>query len=120
LDLLDRIAARFFCATLWYVPMDRSPADNTSLLVLGQRLMHPWPFLGLFLLVLVGIRARLHSATWIVIGIYLLYLAPYIVTSYYGRYAYPLLAGKVLLIVWALDSFVNLRTRMSEPAVVSQ
>ena len=105
LDLLDRIAARFLCATLWYVPIDRSPADTTSWLLLVQRLMHPWPFLALFLLVLVGIRNRLHPVMWTVIAIYWLYLAPYIVTSYYERYAFPLLAAKVLVVVWAFDRF---------------
>jgi hypothetical protein len=117
LDLLDRIAARFFGATLWYVPMDRSPADNSSWFVWAQRLTHPWPFLGLFLLVLVGIFDRLHLVTWTVMAIYLLYLAPYICTSYYGRYAFPLLAAKVLLVVWTFDwvcclPFLLLRNRI--------
>src|SRR5262245_3044085 len=83
LDLLDRIAARFLCATLWYVPIDRAPGDNAPWWLLVQRLAHPWPFLALFLLVLVGIRNRLHPVTWTVIAIYWLYLVPYIVTSYY-------------------------------------
>src|SRR5262249_40449179 len=55
-DLLDRIAARFLCATLWYVPIDRSPADDSSWWMLMQRLAHPWPFVALFILVLVGFR----------------------------------------------------------------
>jgi hypothetical protein len=102
-DLLDRIAARFMGATLWYVPMDRSPAESRSWLTWGQRLTHPLPFLSLFGLVLIGVRARLPGVVWTAIAIYLLYLTPYICTSYYGRYAFPLLAPKVLLIVWACD-----------------
>jgi hypothetical protein len=107
-DLLDRVAARFLGATLWYVPMDRWPGDTTSWWLWGQRVAHPWPFLALFFLVLVGIPERLHPATWLVIALYVLYLAPYVCTSYYERYAFPLLAAKVLLVVWALDRLVGL------------
>src|SRR5262249_47276882 len=95
LDLLDRIAARFLGATLWYVPMDRSPAENRSWMTWGQRLTHPLPFLSLLGLVLIGVRDRPHPVVWTAIAIYLLYLTPYICTSYYGRYAFPLLAVKV-------------------------
>jgi hypothetical protein len=107
LDLLDRVAGRFLAATLWYVPMDRSAADSTSWSVWVQRLTHPWPFVGLFLLVLVGIRDRLDPTTWMVIGLYLIYFTPYICTTYYGRYTFPLLAAKVLLVVWAFDRLVS-------------
>jgi hypothetical protein len=107
-ELLDRIAARFLGATLWYVPMDRSPADHTSWWVWVQRLTHPWPFLALILLVVVGIREPLPRETWLMIALYLLYLTPYIATSYYERYAFPLLAAKVLLVVWACDGLLSL------------
>jgi hypothetical protein len=38
-----------------------------------------------------------------VIGVYVLYLLPYIGVSYYERYAVPLLGVKVLLVVWGAD-----------------
>ena len=38
---------------------------------------------------------------WVVLGIYIVYLLPYIGISYYNRYAMPLVGVKVLLIVWA-------------------
>src|SRR5262249_16129771 len=113
LDLLDRIAARSLGATLWYVPMDRSAADSTSWSVWLQRLLHPWPVVGLFFLVLVSILARLHRMMWIVIAIYLVYLTLYICTSYYARYAFPLLAAKVLLVVWAFDRLLPGPTPLS-------
>jgi hypothetical protein len=116
-DLLYRIGARFVGATLWYVPIDRSPAENTSWLTWGQRLTHPLPFLGLCGLVLSGIRARLHPMVWTAIAIYLLYLIPYISTSYYSRYAFPLLGVKVLLVVWACDWLVGLRSGTQEREV---
>jgi hypothetical protein len=103
LDFLDRVAARFLGATLWYAPMDRSPAESASWWMLLQRVLHPLPFLALFLLVLVGLLDRLPSALWLAIALYGLYLAPYICTSYYERYAFPLLSAKVLFLVWVLD-----------------
>jgi hypothetical protein len=36
-------------------------------------------------------------------GAYVFYLCPYIAVSYYERYAVPLLAVKVLLVIWATD-----------------
>jgi hypothetical protein len=43
----------------------------------------------------------LSRAEWVVAGIYILYLSPYIVISYYDRYALPLLGIKTLLILFA-------------------
>jgi hypothetical protein len=114
LELLDRIAARFQGATLWYVPMDRSPVQNPSWMMWGQRLTHPLPFLGLLGLVVLGVRDPLHPAVWTAIAIYWLYLIPYICTSYYDRYAFPLLAVKVLFVVWAFDRLVGLTARTPE------
>jgi hypothetical protein len=34
-------------------------------------------------------------------------LLPYVAISYYERYAVPLLAVKVLLVLWAVDSLWN-------------
>ena len=119
LDFLDRIAERFLGATLWYAPVDRSPGDNAPWWLRVQRLAHPWPFVGLVLLVLVEARERLQPTTWSAIAVYLLYLTPYICCSYYERYAFPLLAAKVLLMVWALDRLIRLGIRMREPACVS-
>jgi hypothetical protein len=42
-----------------------------------------------------------------VIGVYLLYLLPYIAVSYYERYAVPLLGAKVLLVTWAADRLAS-------------
>jgi hypothetical protein len=108
LDLLDRIAARFLSATLWYVPIDRSPAEDVSWLARVHRLTHPLPFHSLFCLVLIGILDRLPPVMWTAIAIYCLYLTPYICMSYYARYAFPLLGVKTLLVVWVLDRLVRL------------
>jgi hypothetical protein len=45
-----------------------------------------------------------------VLGLYALYLLPYIVVSYYERYAMPLLGVKVLLVLWAVDRLISWRS----------
>jgi hypothetical protein len=36
-----------------------------------------------------------------------LYLLPYVAVSYYERYAFPLLAAKVLLVIWGVDRLLT-------------
>lgn len=117
LDYLDRVAERFLGATLWYVPFWDAEARRTWS-VWCSRLTHPLPFLGLVILLLLGVRERLHPAQWIVIGVYLLYLLPYIGLSYYDRYGVPLLGAKVLLLLWAADRLLSLPWR--QPALSSR
>ena len=71
-----------------------------------QRLAHPLPFLSLLVLVFVGAIRGLTGIEWTTIAVYLLYLIPYVVVSYYPRYGFPLLAAKVFLLIWAFDSVV--------------
>jgi hypothetical protein len=102
LDYLDRVACRFLGATLWYEPFDRGAGTGRPWLLWLSRFLHPLPFLGLLLLVGTALWDRLTRAQWAVIGVYLLYLLPYIAVSYYERYGTPLLGVKVLLVLWAL------------------
>jgi hypothetical protein len=95
-----RIVERFLAATLWYVPFQEPGRPWTLLL---KRMTHAMPFLALVLLVLSSIGKPLRPAQWTVIGVYALYLLPYILISYYERYALPLLGIKVLLVVWFAD-----------------
>ena len=57
---------------------------------------------------------RSSSAQWTVVTIYLLYLLPYVVISYDERYAMPLVAVKVLLVVWAVDRLLALASRAED------
>ena len=36
-------------------------------------------------------------------GVYLVYLLPYVLISYYERYKFPLVATEVMLVVWAIE-----------------
>jgi hypothetical protein len=107
---LDRVAARCVGATLWYVPFDPSQETRHPWSLWCSRLTHPLPFLALAILVLTALSGSpLRRAEWVVIGVYLLYLLPYVVVSYYERYAFPLVGVKVLLVVFAADRFRLLR-----------
>jgi hypothetical protein len=108
LDYLDRVACRFLGATVWYVPVNRpQEARHPWGLWLG-RLTHPLPLLGLLVLAGTAGWQRLYPAQWMVLGIYVVYLLPYIGASYYDRYAAPLLGVKVLLVLWAADRLLSL------------
>lgn len=107
-EFLKRVGDRFLGATLWYVPFDAKEAEWPWILW-PNRLVHPLPFIALLVILVTARRSAgggLHGAKWLAIGIYVLYLGPYIVISYYERYAMPLIGVKVLLVVWAWEQLV--------------
>lgn len=106
-EFLDRVAARLLGATVWYVPFHRGEGMPAWELWIG-RFAHPLPFLALLFLLFTAFWKPLDAKQWLVIGVYVLYLSPYIGASYYDRYAIPMLAPKVLFLLWALDRFVSL------------
>jgi hypothetical protein len=103
LDFCDRVANRFLGTMLWYVPFNPENEAKRSWVLPVDRITHPLPFLGLLILVVTALWRPLHWYQWVAIGVYVLYLSPYIVVSYYERYALPLIGVKVLLVVWGLD-----------------
>jgi hypothetical protein len=109
LDFLKRVVDRFLGATLWYVPLDRTDGAMRPWHLWFNRLLHPLPFLGLLVLLCTDGRRPLLWGQRVVLGIYGLYLLPYIGISYYERYGGPLLGVKVLLVLWAVDRLLSLR-----------
>jgi hypothetical protein len=107
-DFPDRVASRFLGATLWYVPHNRVREAQRPWLLRLRRLTHSLPFLALTFLLFTAGSIPLSREQWAVIGVYALYLLPYIVASYYERYTVPLVAVKVLLILWAADRLLVL------------
>jgi hypothetical protein len=102
LDFCDRVAYRFFGATLWYVPFnDGSQRWSSDIWIC--RVLHPIPFLALLVLAFSAFWQRLHVMQWIVISVYVLNLLPYVAVSYYERYAMPLVAVKILMVLSAAD-----------------
>ncbi len=115
LDFVSRVGGRFLGATLRYVPFDRAGEAKRPWALWFSRTTHPLPFLALLFLIVSAARQRLEPVQWIVIGVYGLYLLPYIVVSYYERYAIPLLGVKVLLVIWAADGLLTFRRRAEAP-----
>ncbi len=107
-DFLDRVASRFLGATVWYVPFNRTDEARRPWVLWPRRLVHPLPFLALVFLLFTGFREPLRWPQWTAIAVYVLFLLPYIAASYYPRYAVPLVAVKVLLVIWAADRLLSL------------
>jgi hypothetical protein len=106
-DFPGRVADRFLAATLVYVPFDRVGESRRPWSLWLSRLMHPLPFVSFLLLALSALRTRLAAVQWIVMGAYLVYLAPYVAVSYYDRYVVALLGIKVLLVLWGIDRLLS-------------
>jgi hypothetical protein len=107
-EFLDRVASRVLAATLWYVPFNRATEAKQPGFLWLNRLTHPLPFLGLLVLLFSAASRPLHRTQWLVIGLYVFHLLPYVLVSYYDRYAGPLLAAKALLVIWATDRLLSL------------
>jgi hypothetical protein len=103
LGFADRAAERFLGATLWYEPFQRPNQPPRSWVVWLGRLTHPLPFLALLLLVGSGCWRPLTWPQWVAIAVYVLYLLPYVLASYYDRYGMPLIGVKTLLVLWAIE-----------------
>jgi hypothetical protein len=107
LDFFDRLASRFLCATLWYESSNPIRDARRPWLIWLNRCAHPLPFVALLVLLVAGIQGRLRAIEWIAIGIYVLYLLPYVAASYYDRYGMPLIGVNVLLVVWAIERLLG-------------
>lgn len=110
-DFARRVGQRFLAATLWYVPLDRPGEASRPWSLWRSRSTHPLPFLSLGLLVLAALWCPPRRAQWLVIGLYAVFLLPYIGVCYYERYAFPLLGVKVLLVTWAGSLVASLCSR---------
>lgn len=81
------------------------PYTEHELLVQGQAFFHALPFLGILALAL--LRRGDHAPyVQTALAMYVLYLTPYILVSYYMRYSIPLTQIKILFIFWAIDRVV--------------
>jgi hypothetical protein len=117
LEFIDRVACRFLGTTLWYVPFERNEATRRPVVFWTSRCVHPLPFLALLFLAATAVWVPLHRAQWTVMAVYLLYLLPYIVASYYERYGIPLLGVKVALVAWAAIRLVSLLRAQTLPSL---
>jgi hypothetical protein len=100
-EFLKRLGNRFVAATLWYKPGEMAAEAEQPWIVVLTRCIHPLPFVAAVVLLASAKWRPLRTEEWCVIALYAPYLVPYIAISYWERYAAPLLALKVLLILWA-------------------
>jgi hypothetical protein len=101
---VTRVANRFLAACVC-----RSPGafgDNSRWLFLGCAVSFSAPLIAI-LVILVGRAVPLEPAPKVAICVYALYLAPYIVISYYDRYGAALFGIKAVLLLYGLDTVLR-------------
>jgi hypothetical protein len=103
IDFCHRVGYRLVAATLWYIPFERDCVNRRPWMVWINRVTFPLPFLSVMVLLASSLWQRLEPVHYIAIGCYLLYLAPYVLISYYERYAMALVGVKALLVILAAD-----------------
>lgn len=107
LSFAGRVANRFLAATLVYTPFNPEQEAERPLLTWLSRSAHPLPFLAVLVLLFTARRHPWAPAQGFAVIVYLVYLLPYVVVSYYERYLFPLLTVQVLLVVWAVDRAIQ-------------
>ena len=111
LDFLDRLASRFLCARPCGTNRRRRIGTRATVADLVQsHLIHPLPFLALIVLLIPAIRGAARNRMVRHRNLRALPL-PYVVASYYDRYAMPLLGVKVLLLIWAIQRLMEMLNR---------
>jgi hypothetical protein len=111
-EFIDRVAHRFLGATLVYEPFNQQEARHPWVVRLTP-IIHALPFLAFVVLVFRGVVGGLSWERWAAVGVYVLFMTPYIIISYYDRYVMPALGVKTLLVVWALDEFFDVLARLA-------
>ncbi len=101
LVFVDRVAARSLAATVWYMPHD--PHSIWPLWL--QRLVFPIPFLSA--VYLLATQRRMSRQAAAALAIMFLVLLPYVLISYYDRYAAPLIGLKMIVVLHAWRGLVR-------------
>jgi hypothetical protein len=84
-EFLERLASRVLGATLWYVPFNRVHEGKRPWFLWFHRCTHPVPFLALLVLLFTAATRPLHETQWLVMGLYVFQLLPYVLVRYYDR-----------------------------------
>jgi hypothetical protein len=103
--ILGRVTHRFLAATVWY-PLSPHEQQQVEWIVLLKRAIFVLPFAGI-LLVLHLRRRPLEKEFLAATFLYASFLAPYVMISYYERYALPLLGVKAMLVTYAVDTLIR-------------
>jgi len=109
-DAIKRIGVRFIATTLWYSPSILDAATYPSMTFV-KRCVYPIPFFSMVYL-LIKLRQRFAFRTIdpnisIAIAIYVTVLVPYVLVSYYERYAVPIWNIKVILVLYTIHDIYS-------------
>jgi hypothetical protein len=108
-----RVANRFVAATLWYVPFSNYHRQRCfGVPFTMKRLIHPLPLISLVLVLVFGIRNADPSDLKLVSLICVAYLTPYLLITFYERYAIPILGMQMLIVLYGVASSTS---RLSRP-----
>ncbi|GIX00660.1 MAG: hypothetical protein KatS3mg111_3992 [Pirellulaceae bacterium] len=102
-SVIERILNRWSAACLWYEPFFDDIGETPWLLIV-KRVVFALPLPSLLAIVLLG-PDRLPRPVSAAIGIYVVYLIPYVLISYYERYGAPLVGIKCLIVLAAAAVF---------------
>lgn len=106
LGLLERVVNRGLAALVVYTPfsmMEEYEAGGWP--VFFSRCVHPLPLVAIFVVLALG-SIPIERNIFIAIAFFGLLLSPYILVSYYDRYAAMLVGLKMLLVLYGWDALV--------------
>jgi len=105
LSYCKRVANRFLAATILFRPYESSHGPVSKLL---GKIIHPIPMIGMVLMLANPGWAR-DRRKLIALVIFIVYMIPYILVSFYIRYTVPLLLIKLLFVFWGIESLRRMR-----------
>jgi len=109
-DFLQRVWNRFAGAVLVYVPMEKQEESYpVSAYSLYPKIVQPLPLFAIAILLI--FPQALKPMERVLITLFVVWLLPYIVVSYYDRYGFPLMGVKILLCTAALQRLAILVKR---------
>lgn len=98
-EFLSRVKRRWIAVTLFPLGFNEYQMPSLSLPLMW--ILYPLPFIAVLVLVIWG-RPLAPLQFWSIV-VYVTYLSPYIVCSYYPRYGFPLLIIKMMLCFWLFN-----------------
>jgi hypothetical protein len=99
-DYFDRVISRLIAATVYYTPFNRLDPYNKPWFLFFKRLLFPLPVIALCVILSLAPKPMPIQVS-AAISIWLLSLLPYVLISYYERYATPLLLMKLIVVFYA-------------------
>jgi hypothetical protein len=95
---------RLLSITVAYYPYNK---EYESKFLIWRKFIHALPFC--FLLMLILFRKNKSRHFWCAVFIYICFLTPYVLITYYIRYSIPLVPLQSLFVFWGLDLLFNKR-----------